>query len=437
MPCSLCGMRAFIFTAFLAICASPAFAQDHRLQTAAASDLQQICSADAGRLWGQSLCGPLIVVDPQTRQVWATQRDNESVLSLTAGGGWVGTLPPGVPVANSTVEWAGERWIMVMGPLPEDATQRRVLICHEAWHRVQDSIGFPMQDASAVHLETERGRYLIRLELRALATAMLSTGRARRNAAKDALGFRMARLATFPEAVAIEAGLDRNEGLASYTGVVLGAGDQSNLFAARTLDDYDNHQALARAYAYASGPAYGLLLDQFLPTWRSQLATYAPADILVSPTGARVLNSRQLAHQAERYGGPEIAAEERRRAQAQIQLLADLRARFSGPRLELPLGQMQLEYDPNQVTPVEGLGNVYRIITLRDAWGEFRATEGALISPNFNQLTAPAPNPGGISGPGWVLSLASGYRISAADNEGAVRPELIQPPPRGGPTPDN
>lgn len=430
-------MRAFIFATCLAVCASPALAQDYRLQTAAASDLQQMCSADAGRLWGQSLCGPLIVVDPQTRQVWATQRDNQNVLVLTPGGGWVGVLPQGVPVANSTVEWAGVRWIMVMGPLPENAIDRRVLVGHEAWHRAQASIGLPMQHASAAHLETERGRYLMRLELRALATAMLSNGRARRNAVKDALGFRMARLAEFPEAASSEAGLDRNEGLASYTGVYLGARDQADLFAARTLDAYDDHQALARSYAYASGPAYGLLLDQFLPNWRSQLGGYAPADILVVPVGASALNTRNLARRAERYGGPEIAAEERSRAQAQVQRLASLRAKFTGPRLELPLGQMQLEYDPNQVTPVDGLGNVYGVLTLRDAWGEFRTTDGALISPESNLLTAPTPNPGGLSGPGWTIALAPGYRIGGPDGSGVSRPELIPPPPPEGRRPDN
>ena len=101
------------------------------------------------------------------------------------------------------------------------------------------ALALPDLDAPLVldfldHLETERGRYLMRLELRALATAMLSNGRARRIAVKDALSFRMARLASFAEAPAAEAGLDRNEGLASYTGVRLGAGDQANLFAART-----------------------------------------------------------------------------------------------------------------------------------------------------------------------------------------------------------
>ncbi|MBL8548067.1 MAG: hypothetical protein JNL81_16525 [Hyphomonadaceae bacterium] len=428
-------MRALLIACCLAAFASPTLAQDYHLQTNAAAELQQICTADAGQLWRTSLCGPLIVVDLGTRQVWATQRDDQNLLALTPDGGWVGILPDGVPVANSTVEWAGVRWIMVLGPLPEDANQRRALVMHEAWHRIQDSIGLPMQSANAPHLETERGRYLLRLELRALATAMLSNGRAQRDAAKDAVAFRMARLEAFPDAASSESGLDRNEGLAAYTGVRLGAGDQGHLFAARTLTDADRHQAFARAYAYASGPAYGLLLDEYVADWRSSLAAWAPADLLVSPLRVRPLSNRNLRRRAERYGGPQIAAEEQARAEARRQLIAGLHARFSGPRLELPLRQTQIEFDPNRITPVEGLGDVYQIITLRDAWGEFRANDGALISPDFTKLTAAQPDQAGLSGPGWRLTLASGYRISAPDPTGVVRPEFAPSPPA--PAPDN
>lgn len=430
-------MRAFILACCLAATASPALAQDYRLQTTAAAELQTICSADAGRLWNTSLCGPLIVVDPNTRQVWATQRDNENVLALTSGGGWVGILPAGVPVANTTVEWAGVRWIMVLGPLPEDATQRRVLVMHEAWHRAQASINLPMQSGNAAHLEAERGRYLMRLELRALATAMLSNGRAQRDATKDAVAFRQARLAAYPDAAAAESSLDRNEGLASYTGVRLGAGDQTHLYSARTLTAYDTHQAFARAYAYASGPAYGLLLDEYVPNWRSSLANWAPADLLVSPLRVRPLSARDLARRAERYGGPQIAAEEQIRAQARRQQIATLRDRFSGARLELPLQQMQLEYDPNQVTPIPDLGDIYQVITIRDLWGEFRANGGALMAADFSLLTAAQPAQGGLSGPGWVLSLASGYRMSTPDAAGVVHPELIPSPPIEMTRPDN
>jgi hypothetical protein len=289
-----------------------------------------MCSADAGQLWTASLCGPLIVVDGQTRAVWATQRDNTGVLTLTPGGGWVGTLPPGVPVANTSVDWGGARldhgcWSVTGG---RNGAARpgcsRGLAPHSISNRPADA------ERECAHLETERGRYLMRLELRALSTAMLSSGRARRNAARDALGFRASRLASFAEAPGAEAGLDRNEGLASYTGVRLGAGETAHLFAARTINTYDQSQALARSYAYASGPAYGLLLDEFAPNWRTMLGAYAPADLLVGPVRAQMPRARDLARAAERYGGQQIAAEERTRAENQRRVIAELTARFSG-----------------------------------------------------------------------------------------------------------
>jgi hypothetical protein len=425
-------MRARIAAALLVLWSNPAAGQEYGPQLAGAGELQSICAADAGQLWGVSLCGPLLVVDPRTREVWATQRDGDGVLTLTRGGGWVGTLPQGIPVANTTVDWAGVRWIMLLGPLPDDAATRRVLLMHEAWHRIQGSIGLPMHNVSAEHLETERGRYLLRLELRALATAMLSNGRARREAARDALAFRLARFASFADARTQEGSLDRNEGLAAYTGVKLGASENATLFVARTLNDYDQHEAFARAYAYASGPAYGLLLDDFVPDWRVNLGGWAPADLLVNPLQAEVLTRRNLQRRAERYGGLQIAAEERIRADAQRRLIAGLRARFAeGPRLELPLSQVQLEFDPERVTPIEGLGSVYQTVTLRDRWGELRATEGALISPDFTNVTAAAPDSTGVSGPGWSLSLVTSYRIGAPDATGRRRlePSLPVPPP--------
>lgn len=426
-------MRTWLLATCLVLSAAPAQAQDYRAQAAAASDLRQLCTADAGRLWGRDLCGPLIVVDAATRQAWATQRDNQGILNrTTAEGGWTGPLPQNVPVANASVNWGGVQWIMAVGPLPADATERRVRVMHEAWHRIQEGLGLAPRASDNRHLETERGRYLMRLELRALATAMLSNGRARRDAASDALAFRMARHAAFPEAAAAEASLDRNEGLAAYTGVRLGAAEQGALHAARTLDAYDRHQAFARAYAYASGPAYGLLLDEYAPNWRTGLGGYAPADLLVGPLRARALSTRNLQRRAERYRGPQIADEERARAEARRELVTALRARFTGPRLELPLGRMQFEFDPARVTPVEGLGSVYQTLTLRDVWGEFRATEGALISTDFTRLTASSPAVGGLYGPGWTLHLAPGYHMTVPDAEGVVRPQPIPAQPSNG-----
>jgi hypothetical protein len=345
------------------------------------------------------------------------------------GDGWVGTLPQGVPAANTTVQWSGVRWVMVLGPLPQDAEQRRVLVAHEAWHRVQEQIGLGAQRSDCAHLESERGRYFMRLELRALASALRSRAASRRRAAVDALHFRAARLAEFAEAAAQEASLDRNEGLASYTGVKLGA-EQPDFFAARTLDQYDTHEAYARAYAYATGPAYGLLLDTHAPGWREQIGRYAPADLLTMALSAQNPTPRQLRRAAERYGGSAIAAEERARAEAQRERIAALRARFQTgqrPIIALALTQPQFEFDPLRVTPVEGLGTYYETLTIRDVWGEARATQGAVITPDFSRLLLADPAADGLSGPGWSLRLNPGQQV--APSYGLTAPPSPSPVP--------
>lgn len=417
-----------------ALFASPSAAQDAFAAAAAAEELRQVCQEDAGRLWGVSLCGPLMVVDPTTRRVWTSDPDNVGLLAQS-GVGWVGTLPVGVTVADTTVEWAGVRWIQVIAPLPTDAQDRRVLVAHEAWHRAQISLGLAAQPSNAAHLEAERARLLMRLEFRALGIALRSAGRGRRQAAEEALMLRGQRFQEFPDAAAQEAALDRNEGLAAYTGVRLAIPDNPELYAARNLDRYDRHQALARAYAYATGPAYGLLLDDYRPNWRQEIGGDAPADLLARTLQLRSWSNGDLRRASERYGGGALASEERARAEAQRQRVTALRLRFDrGPRLELPLRNMQMEFDPNTVTPLEGLGSYYDTIAVRDAWGELRASEGALISEDSRRLVVSTPAPGALSGPGWRLTLAPGYQLVGPDSAGFFRPvEIPADAPADGP----
>ena len=420
-------LRVLLVAAGLGI-AAPAIAQDYAREVAAAAALEEICRADKGQLWGVDLCGPLIVVDPVTRGAWASRADGNGVLQQN-GDFWTGTLPQGVAVANTSVEWAGVRWIMITRPLPADATELRILVAHEAWHRVQAGIGLAALGSDCAHLDTERGRYLLRLELRALRRAVGARGEARWRAARDALAFRAARFGEFSRAAAQEAALDRNEGLAAYTGVKLGDSDHALDRAARILGDSDARESYTRSYAYASGPAYGLLLDGRRPRWRTELGGGAPADLLAQALGA-TYSASALARTAALYGGAAIAAEEQARAESHRVRIAQLRARFAeGPRLLLPLKAMKMEFDPNRVTPVEGLGGFYGMLILRDAWGELRATDGALISSDFTQAVAASPDAGGLTGPGWTLKLNSDYRISQRDAMGIVRVESGPPVP--------
>lgn len=414
-------IAAIAVAALHALVSATASAQapDYERQRMAAAELAQMCEADGGRLWGLSLCGPFMVVDPRTRAAWANQDAPGGVLHR-GGGGWIGVLPDDVPVANAAIEWAGVRWTMLMS-LPQDRTDRRVLLAHEAWHRIQPELGLATQNTDNAHLDDERGRYLLRLELRALRAAMRGQGTARWSAARDALQFRAQRLRHYPAAAAEEAALDRNEGIASYTGVKIGAAGGAHAYAARTLERYDASDAYSRSYAYASGPAYGLLLDERVPAWRRTLGQSAPADMLARSLGVEA-SARALSRAASRYDpAGHVAAAEAERGEAHRALLAKLRARYGAGSRRLVLHiDGQISFDPRRVTPVEGMGKLFGVFAARGPWGSLQAQDGALVAPTFSQVVVAEPAADGLSGPGWTLTLAPGYRISEPDGDGVM-----------------
>src|SRR6185437_7722591 len=86
-------------------------------------EARTICQRDGGKLWGKSLCGPMLFVDPDTRSVIANQADAEGRL-IAEGGLFVAKLPPEISIANTEMTWAGVHWTTIMWPLPESPTAR-------------------------------------------------------------------------------------------------------------------------------------------------------------------------------------------------------------------------------------------------------------------------------------------------------------------------
>ena len=72
------------------------------------AELAGMAAADGVRLWGRSLGGPFVFVDPPTREVVANERDARGALTAEDGV-WVGHLGPNDPIANTSIEWSGTR----------------------------------------------------------------------------------------------------------------------------------------------------------------------------------------------------------------------------------------------------------------------------------------------------------------------------------------
>lgn len=391
------------------------------------SQARLLARIDGGKLWGKSLAGPKLFVDPRSRFAVANQADEQGKLR-PVDGAFVGTLPADVPLSNTAHHWAGTHWTMMLWPLPADPDDRSIMLMHESWHRIQADVGLPMNDPVNAHLDTLEGRYWLQLEWRALARALALSGDKQRQAIEDALRFRQYRRGLFKGAAANENALELNEGLAEYTGFKLsGLPDaEKRRVLLKHLEMYPTmFSTFVRSFAYLTGPAYGLLLDQHAGGWLRQVKPgddlseimARALDLKLTQEPAAATNERAARYDAARLLTAETSREKSRRQQAAAfrGLLID------GPVLMLPLGKQQMTFNPTQLVPIEGVGTVYPTLTLMSSWGKLEVHRAALMTSDFKKAFVAAPikfEDGKLAGDGWELQLAPGWKAVKGERNG-------------------
>ena len=350
---------------------------------AAFAEAKSLCSADAGKLWGVSLCGPIMFVDAPSRSIVANEADGKGVLAAKDGV-FVGTMPVDRNIANTAVEWSGRKWTQILWPLPDDERLRATLMMHELFHRIQDRLALPPQTSGDnAHLDELEGRYYMLLEWRALAHALESRMTMRIGATPRAMrsSFERSAIGSISGRAAQEHALEQNEGLAEYTGVRLG-NPTSELRTRMALHDLSAHArdaTFVRSFAYATGPAYGLLLDRYAPRWRKELETGAGLNVLLERAlhvATLGYSDRFTAARAERYGARALhAAEVERDAKRQQQLAVNRRKFVEGPVLTLVFRHMNVQFNPQNLQPLGDAGTVYPTIRVTDDWGVIEGTK--------------------------------------------------------------
>ncbi len=118
-------------------------------------------------LWGKDIYGPVLLVDAETREVYANRPDEEGILEFN-NGIYTGILPKRVTVSNTDIHWSGTHWAMIKLPLSPNIQDRIDLISHELFHVAQPSLGFRIRREENNHLDLREGRIYLRLEMAAL-----------------------------------------------------------------------------------------------------------------------------------------------------------------------------------------------------------------------------------------------------------------------------
>lgn len=420
------GVMTFALSCVLPVAAAAAPAP---IPVAAASAVfarrHALCSADAGRLWGVSLCGPLMLADPKTHAAIA----NVPVPGAQRVGVYYRfTLPANVPIGNAPLEYDHIRFAQIIWPLTGNHDEQAVTLMHESFHRIQPKLGFVVKgarNAAALMggdrtLDTQTGRIWLRGEIHALRAALTSSGAARTEALADALAMRAYRHAILPSTVAPEHILDIMEGLAESTGIDAGLPPSRRLiYTLRDMRTVEDAPSYARAFFFAIGPAYSELLDAVEPNWRRGVTMKTSIAALAAHAyGIRVVTPSASAAEEilARYGGAEIEREEAARAARRTVRNARYRAELvAGSTLRLPLRHFKIAFNPAQEQRLGRDGSVYHHLMVSAPWGRIVVSQGdALINPDFTALTvaAPASHAGStVRGRGWHLKLTPGTRI--------------------------
>jgi hypothetical protein len=305
-------------------------------------------------------------------------------------------------------------------------------LLHESFHIVQPRLVVNGPAGPNEHLDSVDGRYWLRLEWRALARALRESGNPRALAVREALAFRRARQARYPDKVESERALYITEGLASYTQTVLAAPSEAAAVARalELLSDAEDGESFVRTFTYTSGPAYGLLLDAASPGWpRTVRGSDDPAVLLMGALGVQPVADAAAA--AVRYGGVELRAAEEQREQQRQARIAELRRRFvDGPIFVAPGGGSGTTNSLG-ATVIPGAGIVYfHPYRMSGPWGTLEAENGVLETSDGSSRRLPAPVPGDdatISGDAWSFKAAAGWVIREGGRRGDYEVVRKQP----------
>ena len=376
-------------------------------------EVRALCERDGGRLWGVSLCAPMVVADMRTQTFATSQPAPEA------------PRPRQVGFVNAPIQWGGATWGAYRWDDVANATPRHRMevFLHELFHGVQPQLGLLAPALAPEHLDAADGRYWLRLEWRALARALRESGEQRDLAVRDALAFRQARRMLYPASAEDERAQEITEGLAAYTGTALAAQSVADAIAS-ALDNLtvaETGESFVRTFAYTSGPAYGLLLDASSPGWTRRvrgtddLATLVMRALAVQPAS-------DAAASAARYGGAEIRASEQQRERQREERLAELRRRFvDGPVLVVPGGGGAAS-DSRGAVVIPGVGTVYfHAFRASGDWGTLEADNGVLVASDGRSRRVPAPvrrDDVTFTGDGWTFKAAAGWAIREGARKG-------------------
>ncbi len=382
-------------------------------------EIKEICDQDNGSLWGENLWAPILLIDNESRFIVASEPDNEGLLEKR-GSVYTGWFPKDKGVANSTTDFGGRHWMMVMHPLPEDDYSRNQLCIHELFHSLQQRMNLSFGNPDNSHLDNMDARVLLKLEWTALGKAVMDETGKRKGYLRDALVFRNYRRALYPGKAKEENELEIQEGLAEYTGHKLCSKSDEEFakYVLKVKDNIWNNQTYVRSFAYSSGSLYGKILDRGKDGWRTSITPSGDLGAIMQESFGVVLpeNLEKAYNKLKnRYNYEEIYRFEADREEKRQMILTGYRNRFTRDTiLMLDVPNPKVMFDPRTLIPLDTLGTVYPTIKIIADWGILQVNEGGCLFDWRKAIVsgkAMKKENNRLTGDGWEIELAENWNL--------------------------
>ncbi len=389
-------------------------------------EVDSLLKTDNGKFWDKPLYGPIIFIDPETREFIANE-NNSSDKFRKINSVFSDTLPNDINIANTALNWENKRWTMVMLPLPIDKTSRNNLVIHELFHRIQPEIGFEdLEELNNGHLDTYEGRLLLIFELQALKKALSAENDSLRKLhLTNAFTFRNKRQ-TNEERKNAENSLEINEGLAEYTAIMLSGRNENDmkLHLTNGVNQFYDNPSFVRSFAYQTLPIYGYLLSLRKINWHKEISRSTNlTDFFIKSFAIETSTniSFELIAKENDYDYENIAKKEKARENGRLEKITKFKTTFlKQPTLKLYFENMNISFDPRNITPLENFGTVYPTMRVTDNWGILSVKNGALLGSNWESVIVSAPTEISdeiVKGDGWTLELKNGWKVNKVENK--------------------
>lgn len=384
------------------------------------NEIQSICTADNGNLWGFNLYSPILFVDPETRNVYANENGTNLAKTKEI---FTGKLPAGIVMANTKLNWDNKQWNLFVLPLPSDSMERRELIIQQLYRsKISDSGLGKLQTPDCNHLNESANRIWMKIEVEALKRALLANDPARQKEhIRMALAARKMRKLFTGEYFIRENNLDLKEGLPKLTWLLLNGKDietnKNELLNELTL--FQKSPFFMRSFAELLIPTYGLFMSETGTGWFKKINEKTDmTDFIIQFYQIKYHEDfdEMLLLLMKGYNGDQFEAEEEIIAIEMEKISLKFQKKF----LESPFvmikttGNTHLEYHTDQLIPFYDKGTIYLHLTVTDIWGTVTITDGALINTERSYIYLSAPfhlNKGIATGEDWKMNLNEGYGI--------------------------